>query len=87
MRPRRRDGLGHAFGYGIGERALRFARQKITMKSRRRLKLVGVCIFLAGSIMADAAYAADVYNGGQIAQRIAFQLCARVGLIDRRMDL
>jgi hypothetical protein len=43
--------------------------QEITMQSRRHLKLVGVCILLAGSTMADAAYAADAYNGGQIAQR------------------
>jgi mono/diheme cytochrome c family protein len=39
------------------------------MQSRRHLKLLGLCILLAGGAMADAAYAADAYNGGQIAQR------------------
>jgi mono/diheme cytochrome c family protein len=39
------------------------------MWQERRLKLSGICTMLAGAVTANAAWAADAYNGGQIARR------------------
>jgi mono/diheme cytochrome c family protein len=39
------------------------------MLSEHRLKVFGLWTMLAGAVMADAACAADAYNGGQIARR------------------
>jgi mono/diheme cytochrome c family protein len=39
------------------------------MQLEHRAKLFGFWTMLAGAVMADAACAADAYNGGQIARR------------------
>jgi mono/diheme cytochrome c family protein len=39
------------------------------MQREHRLKLFGFSTMLAGAVMMDAAWAADAYNGGQIARR------------------
>jgi len=41
----------------------------MNMQPEHRLRLFGFSVVLAGAVMADAACAADAYNGGQIARR------------------
>ena len=41
----------------------------MNMRPEYRLRLLGFSVVLAGAMMADAAGAADAYNGGQIARR------------------
>jgi mono/diheme cytochrome c family protein len=41
----------------------------MNMRPEYRLRLLGSSVVLAGAMMADAACAADAYNGGQIARR------------------